>query len=189
MRRRLLLVLLFVTSLATMPGCLVVSLSPIYDEGSIDFDDSLLGVWENEDDRVTLEVSKREWKSYGIVWRDGFGAQEFTGHLTRIGKDRLMDVTPAAGVDRGALVISAHGFCRIAIDGDALSVEPLDYDFLSAPAQRFLLPTAQSAMDERQNLVLTGSTTNLRSWIQRQSARPKIFGPAASFNRKRTTEP
>lgn len=189
MRRRLLVVLFFVLSLATLPGCLVVSLSPIYDEGTIDFDEALLGVWDNEDDRVTLEVTKREWKSYGIVWRDGFGAQEFTGHLTRIGKNRIVDVTPANGVDRGALVIPAHGFCRIALDGDTLSVEPLDYDFLSAPAQRFLLPTAQSAMDERQNLVLTASTMNLRNWMQRQASRPRVFGPAATFNRKRSTEP
>ena len=73
----------------------------------------------------------------------------------------------------------------VPVDFSAYSLESLDYDYLSAPAQRSMLPTSQSAMDERQNLVLTGSTSTLRSWIQRQSNVPNVFAPAAVFIRKR----
>jgi len=165
------------------PGCLVVHLAPLYDDRSIEWDDQLLGTWENEEDRVTLVVTKGEWRSYSIAWRDTFGEQRVTGHLTRIGQDRFMDLTPAVGVDHGPLLVVAHGSCWIELAGDTLTVAALDYDWLSSRPQRPLLPA--HAFDERENLIITSSTAQLRRWLQRNVARQQLFSPPMTFVRTR----
>jgi hypothetical protein len=172
--------LLAVTAIGA-PGCLVVHLSPLYDDRSIEWDDKLLGTWESQEDRVTLVVTRSEWKSYGITWRDAFGEQRFAGHLTRLGQDRFVDVAPEPGVDRGPLLVVAHGSCWIELAGDTLTVAALDFDWLSARSQRAILPG--HTFDERGNLLLTASTGQLRNWLQRNIARPQLFAPPMTFVR------
>lgn len=174
--------LLLGAAILASSGCLVVHLQPLYDDKSIEWDDELIGTWESEEDRVTLVVARSAWKSYLVTWRDGFGEQRLTGHLTRLGRDSFMDVTPETGVDRGPLLLVVHGSCRVERSGDTLTVAVLDFGWLSAPAQRSVRPS--HVFDERDNLLITSSTAQLRRWLLRNIERPQLFAPPMTFVRK-----
>lgn len=174
-------VLLLCTVVLGSSACLVVHLAPLYGDGSIEWDDRLLGTWVSAEDRVSLVVARGEWKSYAITWRDGFGEQRLTGHLTRLGQDRFMDVMPEAGTDHGPFLVVVHASFWIELSGETLTVAALDYDWLSARAQRSLLPP--HAFDERRNLIINTPTSLLRRWLQRNIARPQLFAPPIAFVR------
>ena len=103
--KRLLLVILAMTC---APGCLVVSLNPLYQDESIGWDASLLGSWQDVDDKSSIEIERGEWKSYRIKYVHPIETGTLTGYLTAIGDDRFLDVMPARGEDRGSFLVPVH---------------------------------------------------------------------------------
>ena len=55
-------VLLFIAALALAPGCLVLSLHPLYDAESLGWDPALLGAWQDADDRSSMQIDRGEWR-------------------------------------------------------------------------------------------------------------------------------
>ena len=166
------------------PGCIVVTLAPLYDGQTIEFEEGLLGTWVNAEDGQTLVVARGQWRSYAITWTDGLGTQALTAHLTRVGGERFVDAMPAAGEDRGPLLIAGHVVARLRRDKQALSLEMLDYDWMRRSARRGALPRRHWALDERETLLLTMPTADLRAWLAQHLEGEGPFAPPLRFERQ-----
>jgi len=169
-------------------GCLVLSLQPSYDHESLAWDEALLGVWQNEEDNVTVTVERGEWRSYRVRYTHPVEDAEFTGHLTIVENTRFLDLMPLRGREHGPVLIPAHLVLRLQPDGARWRVSALDYDRLRALGPDRKHPSAAAgfagpgaAFDERQHLVLTGDTRALRRWLR--TRREDDFTEPATFER------
>jgi hypothetical protein len=169
------------TVLLSSPGCIVVTLHPAYDDATIEFDDGLLGAWKSDDDDTTVTFERGEWKSYRVTLATPRYTTTLSAHLTRVGKVEVLDVMPAAGVDLATLTIAVHAVFRVAREGDALTVAPIDYE-----AARHALPKAlgiPAALDGRQNIVVTAATAEMRRWLATRAPGDALFGAGSTLRR------
>ena len=176
-------VLLALTCLCS--GCLVTSLQPIYDDGSLETDDLLVGAWQGAEQGATVVVERGEWKSYRITYTLKSSSYTLVGYLTRIGDALFLDLTPAGGLEAGPLMIPVHGICRLRRDGDALGVAVLDYDWFAAALKAGKLPALGAALDSRQNVLLTAPTGALRTWLSKNLKTAEAFREPATFTRSK----
>lgn len=165
-------------------ACLVVSTQPFYDARSIEFDEALIGRWENADDRTLITVERGEWKSYKVTYPARSGPVVYTGHLTRVGDSRVLDLTPAHSVDPASLLIPAHLAVRVQLLGDTLAVTGLDYDWFFKEAEQGRHPRLRPVFDGRRNVLLTADTAALRSWLAAQARGGEMFSDEIRFVRK-----
>jgi len=165
-------------------GCLVTSLQPFYDDASIEFDEALVGDWENAEDHTRIQVDRAEWKSYKIRYASPSGPVVLTGFLTRVGEGRVLDLTPGRPLDSAALFIPAHVALRVQVLGDTLTVTGLDYDWFLHETDQGRLTKLRPTLDSRKNVVLTADTAALRAWLAAQARDGEMFGDATRFVRK-----
>ena len=166
-------------------ACLVVAFNPIYDDLTIDFNDRLLGTWENAEDGSTVVVARGTWRSYDVTYA-GRGAQlKLTAYGTRIGDGHFLDLTPEHGIEALPLLLPAHAVVRVQLLGDTLTVNGFDYEWWMRAAERGALKKLGYATDERKNLVLTSPTSALREWIAGSLRSDDAYGDALTFVRKR----
>lgn len=166
---------------ALSQGCLVVSMQPAYDDETIAWDDGLIGQWRDAEDNVEVTITRGEWRSYRVHYKHPVEEADFTGRLTIIGDSHFFDLMPPKGLDYGAVLIPAHLIVRISRDGDRWQVSALDYDGLRAAIKRTQLSPGLATFDQRQNVVLTSSTSALRTWLR--SRADKDFDAPATFER------
>ncbi len=164
--RPAILVALFSAAIASS-GCLVLSLQPVYDSDSVDFDDALLGVWANTDDRTQATIERGEWRSYRVSYKDQFATHQLQGNLTTIGSATFLDLTEPRGLDAGPFLIPAHAIVRLARNGDTLSASLIDYRWLSQAMEKKTIGGLAAAFDDRRNAVLASPTADLRRWLTR----------------------
>jgi hypothetical protein len=164
-------------------GCLVLSLQPAYDDHSIAWDEALLGEWRNAEDNVQVRVERGEWRSYRVHYTHPVEEAEFSAHLTAIGDAWFLDLMPLRGKDYGAVLIPGHIILRLARDGERWQVSALDYDRLRATVKAGGRVSPTTAFDQRQNVVLTGTTASIRQWLR--TATEEDFSAPAMFERAR----
>jgi hypothetical protein len=180
MRRLLLLAI----ALSLAPGCLVLSLNPVYDGDTIGWDPALLGSWQDDDDRSSMDIERGEWKSYRIKYVHTIETGTLTGYLTSIGNDRFLDVMPARGEDRGSFLVPVHAIVRVELDGDRLQVVPLSYDWIKdRMTARTPVAGLAAVFDQKENVLLVPPTAALRSWLRKQPKDGAMFGAPAVFTR------
>jgi hypothetical protein len=162
-------------------ACLVLALQPAYDDRSVIFDESLLGRWENTDDRTQLTIERGEWRSYRIIYTERGTSRSLNGNLTPIGDARYMDVTEMRGADPGPYLIPVHGIFRVAVEGDTLSAMPLDLDWFTRAVTEKRRSALVLAVDDRRNVIVASPTPDLRRWLVRPPA--EAFGAPLTFTR------
>jgi hypothetical protein len=166
-------------------GCLVTSLQPIYDDSSLEVDETLAGTWQGLEQGATVVVERGEWKSYRLTYTSKSTSYGFVGYVTRIGDALFLDLTPAGGLEGSPLLIPAHGICRLQHDGDNLRVAVLDYDWFTSAIKAKKLAALEGALDSRQNLLLTSKTETLRAWLSRNLKTANAFREPIAFTRGR----
>ncbi len=161
-----------------LQGCVVLSLQPAYDDESLAWDDALIGHWRNAEDNVEVTVERGEWRSYKIHYKHPAEGADFSARLTAIGDSYFLDLMPIRGLDYGAVLVPAHLVVRIAREGEKWTVSGLDYDRLRTQIKAGRLATF-ATFDERQNVLLTGTTQAIRTWLRGRSqsdfTAPAIF--------------
>jgi hypothetical protein len=180
MRARLAL-LLALASLSS--GCLVITLQPAYDDTALEFDETLVGTWQAQEQGSTVVVDRGEWKSYRVAYTARNTSYAFVAYLTKIGDSLFLDVTPAQGLEEGPLIVPAHGVCRLQHDGDRVTIAPFDYDWFTAAVRAKSLTRLDTAFDARQNLILTSKTPVLRAWILAHLKTADAFREPVTFTR------
>ncbi|MBP1634166.1 MAG: hypothetical protein H6Q10_740 [Acidobacteria bacterium] len=167
---------------ALSSGCLVVGLHPFYDESAIEFDEALVGVWENAEDKAELRVERGQWRSYRIAYAEDGSTETFTGYLTRVGPVRLLDLSPFKVPEGTSLLAPVHLPVRVQLLGDSLSLALLDYDWFRAEVERGRLAALGAARGEDGNVVFTAPTAGVRAWMATHAS--EHFDEAARFSRK-----
>jgi len=183
MRALSLAVLLALASLSS--GCLVLTLQPIYDDGSLEVDETLAGTWRGREQAVTVVVQRGEWKSYRVTYTDRSTSYALVAYLTKIGDSLFLDLTPERGLEVGPLMIPAHGACRVRREGDKVTIAPLDYDWFMEAIRAKTLARLETALDSRQNVLLTSKTLVLRAWILAHLKTADVFSEPITFTRSR----
>jgi hypothetical protein len=177
--------LLLVLVAVTLPGCLVVSLHPLYDADALAWDPALVGTWQSADDATVLEIEEDEWRSYRIRYRHPIEAGELTGYLTTVGDERFLDVMPVRGTDRGVFVLPVHAVARVRLAEGRLEVTPLSYDaFLDRARKGPAIGKLSVTIDQKQNVVILSPTTGMRQWLSAQAAGSVMLGATTVFLRK-----
>jgi hypothetical protein len=166
---------------AASAGCLVVTLSPVYDDRSIVFEDALVGRWDNAEDRTSVVIDRAEWRSYKVAYTDRSSTYAFQGNLTTIGGERFLDLTRQRGSDAGPLLIQAHTVYRVRRESDTLTAAALDYEWVTSAMRLKRLGLVSAAMDDRRNVIITARTGELRAWLA--EAPPDAFAAAMTFTR------
>ena len=105
------------------------------------------------------------------------------GYLTKIGEVTFLDLTPAHGLEAGPLTIPAHGVCRLQHEGDTVTILPLDYDWFMTAVRAKTLTKLETALDGRQNLLLTSKTAVLRAWLLAHLKTADAFREPLTFTR------
>ena len=166
-------------------GCLVVSLRPVYDEDSIDWEPGLVGTWYDVDDRVTLTFDVAEWRSYRLHYDHPSEKGDLTAYLTVVGNDHYLDVAPLRGEDHGSFLVPVHGVLRVTLDADRLALTPLSYDWF-ADRLRARRPIGLAAIfDQKDNALVTATTPRLRAWLRGLPATSRVWGAEATFERQK----
>lgn len=177
-----------IVALALAPGCLVLSVNPVYDADSLGWEPGLLGAWQDADDRSSMQIERGEWRSYRIHYVHPIESGDLTGYMTAVGDDRYLDLMPARGEDRGSFVVPVHAILRVRLDSDELELTPLSYDWffdrLRASPGSAVVPGLAVALDQKENTLIVSPTTALRDWLRRQPRTGRMFGAAAVFTRK-----
>ncbi len=166
-------------------GCLVTSLQPIYDDTSLEVDETLAGTWQGQEQGATVVVERAEWKSYRITYTVKTTSYAFVGYLTKIGEALFLDLTPAHGLEAGPLMIPAHGVCRLQHDGDTVTISVLDYDWFTAAIKAKKIAALEGTLDSRQNLLVTSKTEALRAWLSKNLKTADVFREPITFTRSR----
>jgi hypothetical protein len=177
---RALLAALSVLALSSS-GCIVVSLHPASDDSSIQFDGGLVGSWKSEDEETTVQVEAAEWRSYKVTMATPKSTVTLSGHLTKIGSMDVLDLMPATGIDLATLSIAVHVIVRVHREGDVLTASAMDYEAARRAMPRpFGIP---AVMDDRENVVITASTAQLRRLLSRETPGMDVFGAASILRR------
>ena len=189
--RRSLQIAAVLTALCPLQGCLVLSLHPAYDDESIAWDPALIGTWNDADDISTLRIAAAEWRSYKIHYEHPSEKGDLTGYLTVVGDTRYLDVAPVRGQDVGSFLLPVHAVLRMTLEGDTLTLAPLSYDVLSTRLKSGRAPSAglEAVLDQKQNVLITSPTTQLRSWLRATSASSPIWGAPTTFARSTPATP
>jgi hypothetical protein len=183
-RRLLAVSTLSVSATLAAPGCLVLSLNPGYDDGSLEWEAELVGRWQSVDDNVSVEIERDEWRSYRIHYVHPIESGDLTGYLMSIGSARYLDVAPARGRDPGSFLIPVHALLRVTLEGDRLEVTPLSYDWfrdrLRSPKK---IAGLSATLDQKENALITSPTAGLRTWLRGVPAASPAFGAPVTFTR------
>lgn len=166
-------------------GCLVVAFSPIYDDQTIEFDERLLGTWENAEEESSVVISRGTWRSYDVTYTKGDTSFRLTAFGTRIGESHFLDLAHEHGVDTLPLMVPVHAVVRVRLLAETLTVSGFDYEWWVRAAGQGALKKLRFAIDERQNLVLTSPTAALREWIAGAQGSEQPYGDPLTFVRRR----
>jgi hypothetical protein len=104
-----------------------------------------------------------------------------SGHLTRVGSMDVLDLMPVTGIDLATLSIAVHVIVRLQRDGDALTAAAMDYE-----AARLAIPRPfgiPAVLDDRQNVVITSSTAELRQMLSGHAQATAVFAAASTLRR------
>ena len=176
--------IVLVLAAACASGCLVVSLNPLYQDATIGWDASLLGSWQDADDKASMEIERGEWRSYRIKYVHPIETGMLTGYLTAIGDERFLDVMPARGEDRGSFLVPVHTILRLRLEGDKLELTPLSYDWMNERLRGGTrTPGLNVVLDQKENALIVSPTTVFREWVRKQIKDGPVFGAPAVFTR------
>jgi len=177
-------VLLLLLVLAASPGCLVLSLQPVYEDGWLAWDQNLIGAWHDADDNASLKIDGGEWRSYRVHYEHPIEKGDVTAFLTIVGDAHYLDLMPPKGEDHGTFLTPVHAILQVELSSDTLTLTPLSYDWFADLLKHGRSPgDLQAVFDQRQNALIVSPTSVLRAWLRKRPAGSAVWGAAATFTR------
>ncbi len=201
--RRCVSIVLIFSALLLLPGCWVYSAYPLAEtETDIVFDRALLGTWLQEEGCVLTVTRLGEEKSYrisyavpretkggGCLLKPGQSAG-FLASVVDVNSVRFLDVYPA---DREPMhhMMYLHSFYKISLNGRTLTLMPMNRDWLKEriASGEVSLAARQQNGGEDDDLILTSSTHDLRSFLVSNAASEQLFAPAQKIVLQRKLQP
>ena len=178
--------LLAVTTGATLPGCYVQSIHPLYSDRTTLFDPALLGTWVSEEDDefvFTLEDTTRG--TYTLVCDESGAVARFQAVLVEIDGARFLDIFPEEpGNDNGFYrdhLMRVHSILKLEHVADTLSVADFDAEWLSTMVAQNKLAIPHVLLDGA--VLLTASTEQLQAFVHAYARTPEAFSEPIRLRR------
>lgn len=172
-----------------LTGC-VLSIEPVVPATAAIFDLRLLGTWEEvggKDIAVVTQAPDHE-DLYRIEYTAGGSTSRFDGRLGRLGDRLVLDVWPAPGDGDlpsaySSTLLAGHLLVALDLGTDEVRVARLEPDPLAAALRAG--PAVLTHRRSGDDLVLQGTTGELRSALSAHLARPGALTDAGVWRRAR----
>ena len=169
-----------------LTGC-VPSLHPLFTDKDLVFDPALVGTWVDEDGKNIWEFQKSRENAYELVYTENEEPAKFQAHLVKLGDFLFLDIFPEEpGMKNGlykGLLIPAHGFSRIWIEGGLVRLAYLDPDWLKDMIDKKKVKIGHDWID--QSLILTASTRDLQKFALKYAEDSKAFSVKTELHRQK----
>lgn len=164
----------------------VVSIEPVIPESDSVFEPALLGTWVQEGSGETAVISDAGDGGYLIDYVDAQGEPgQYAGRLGWLEEHLILEITPVlpdldASDEYEALILPARVQIAVIVRAGELQAAALDPDSLRDMLRRDVTrtPHLTDAAAER-DIVLTGTTTEMRTWLIDYLQRPGVLGEAS----------
>jgi hypothetical protein len=170
-------------------GC-VPSLNPLYEEGDVIFDGSLIGTWSEAGSRETWQLSScSDLREYSLTHTDEKGKKgEFSAKLVRVGDQTFLDIVPIKpGFTQNDFYqghfFSTHTFAHIVKEGSSIKMSVLEPSGLKEVAATN--PNAISHQKIRGEVVLTASPKEIQRFLLANLNNREAFSEPAEMVRKK----
>jgi hypothetical protein len=195
--KKTLLVLISVV-LCAVTGCIPTSINPLYTGEDLVFDPALIGVWRGEGDaKETWAFEKAGDKDYKFVYTEEDGKTgQFEAHLLKLGTTRFLDFFPdESGIEEmnrsgfyKVHLLRTHSFLKVTQIGPALQMAPLDLKWLREFLGKYPNAIRHQKIGEGDDaqIVLTGSTPELRQFVEKHLKTEGAFGELINLKRKQS---
>lgn len=181
-----------VISLSVVLTACVVSIEPTIPASESVYEAGLLGTWVESGEKDTAVVMRDGDGGYVIDYTDQDGTGRFGGRVGRVGGRSFLEVRPVlpdgASEAYEALLLPGHLLFAMTLDGDDMRLVPLDIDAvrealrheeLAAPH----LSYSENSLEGREQVILTGSSVDLRTWLARVAERAEMWGETGVWRR------
>jgi hypothetical protein len=162
--------LFVVIAAALAAGCWTLSINPLYFEEDLILEPSLVGIWGDPkgDDSGTWTFEEAEEKTYRLVTQESDSPDAaFEAHLLMLGGNLCLDLYPEeqeyGNEFQLAHLIPAHSFWRVSLDGDDLTLDCVDTEWLEAKIDSGIV-TLDHIRPENM-IVLSASTEDLQAFV------------------------
>lgn len=151
-----------------LAGCLP-SLNPIYTERDLIFDPAVVGSWKQPNSRASWEFTKRDDKSYNLVYTDENGySGRFIARLARIEETVFLDLFPQqnASDESGFYkfhLVPIHTIYLVRRTTPELELAAIDHKWLEKFLAEHPGTVANATFDGRK--LITASTAELQAFV------------------------
>jgi len=172
-----------------LPGCWVISINPLYEEGGGDlfhkdpdvvFESSVLGSWTVEGDKCTapVTITSEDSNVYELERKgDGEGCTEsdkpsrHQGRLVKLDGHYFFDISPVEH-DVCDMCLAEHNIFLMKFDKNSFSLVPIDSDWLkkAITSKKVKLATLGGDTD-----TITASSKDLKAFCRRYAADKAAF--------------
>ena len=163
-----------VAVLILVGGC-IPSLNPVYRPEDLVFDEAALGTWTQEDGKARWEFTKRDDKSYRLLYTDQEGQQgRFIAHLAKIDGALFLDLVPEEGTLGANLfykfhLVPIHTVYVVRQLKPNLELAAIDYKWLDEELGRETATIQTSTFNGRK--LITASTEDVRTFVVKNKDR------------------
>lgn len=155
------------------PGCPVRSLSPLFHDGEIVFDPTLIGTWESVESSETFMFEKWGNKKYIMMVKGKDGdTSKYNADLGKIGTTWFLDVYPS-GNRNDYLDMPTHMIARMLLGKDTMKMALLEGDWMEEMIESGKLTI--SHWRNNREMVLTASTDELQRVVRQYADDEKAY--------------
>ncbi|HEU4365891.1 MAG TPA: hypothetical protein VFT13_10570 [Candidatus Krumholzibacteria bacterium] len=175
-----------VAACATLTGCYVQSLHPLYSDRTSIFDPALIGTWvAEEDDEFVFTLEDTTRGVYTLVCDESGATARFQAVLAEMDETLFLDIFPEEpdndnGFYRDHLM-RVHSILKLELTADTLSVFDFDAEWLSTLAAEKKLALPHVLMDGA--VLLTGTTGELQTFVRKYARTPEAFSEPVRLRR------
>jgi hypothetical protein len=170
------------------------SLHPLFTDGDRTYEPALVGVWQDKDKQATFTL---RWFADGKLYSlhtemtdQPAAPGEFNAVLGRVGKHRFLEIIPRRPSNIGAKgfygghFLQLFSFWKVELDGDALTLTPLNYQWVEGMAKAKKLDI-RCEQQEGGSIILAASTEELKAFVLKYSEDRAAFSDGLKLQRKK----
>jgi len=175
--------------LSLLAGC-VPSLHPLYTDQDVIFDQSVLGMWAEDNSKETWALTRDGEKEYKLIHTDEDGKKgEFVAHLLKVEGRMFLDLYPVEpelpqnDFYRGHLLL-VHRFAAVLQTEPAILISSLDSEWLKKFLDKHPSALRHEKVDDE--ILITESPKELKKFLLTHLKTEGAFSKPIELKRKKS---